>query len=48
MAAVAKIPIRADSRWMFLVRHRDPSRAVPEQYDEAVFLTTLAIEAVKS
>jgi len=44
---VARVPINAGGPWMFLARHRDPGRAVPDQYDEAVFVTTLTLEAVK-
>lgn len=42
---VAMIPVTADGSWMFLARHRDPSRAVPDEYDEAVFVTTLVMDA---
>jgi uncharacterized GH25 family protein len=45
---VAKVLIKSEGPWMFLVRHRDPSRGVPDQYDEAVFVTTLALEAAKN
>jgi uncharacterized GH25 family protein len=44
---VAKVPIKAEGPWMFLVRHRDPTRAVADQFDEAVFVTTLTLEAAK-
>lgn len=40
---VARIPIVEDGEWMFLSRHRDPSKAVDEMYDEAVFVTTLVM-----
>jgi uncharacterized GH25 family protein len=45
---VARVPITNDGKWMFIVRHRDPSKAVQDQYDEAVFVTTLSMEAIKS
>lgn len=41
---VAVIPVMVDGTWMFLVRHRDPSRTIPDEYDEAVFVTTLVME----
>ena len=44
---VARFKITAEGPWMFLARHRDPSKGVPDQYDEAVFVTTLALEAAK-
>ena len=45
---MAKIPMTTDGIWMFIVRHRDPSKGVPDQYDEAVFVTTMTMEAIKS
>lgn len=42
---VAKILVKTEGPWMFLVRHRDPSKGVPDQFDEAVFVTTLVLEA---
>ncbi|MDI6896278.1 DUF4198 domain-containing protein [Methanocella conradii] len=45
---MAKVPIKAEGPWMFLARHRDPSKGVPDQYDEAVFVTTLTLEASKN
>ena len=47
MEGIAKFKITAEGPWMFLARHRDPSKGVPDQYDEAVFVTTLALEAAK-
>lgn len=44
---VALMPVPASGRWMFLARHRDPSKGVPDQYDEAVFVATLTLEAKK-
>lgn len=44
---VVKFPLKKDGEWMFLARHRDPSKAVPDQYDEAVFVTTLSMELSK-
>jgi uncharacterized GH25 family protein len=42
---VAKVSIKAEGPWMFLARHRDPAKGVPDMYDEAVFVTTLTLEA---
>lgn len=44
---VVKIPVSAEGPWMFLARHRDPAKGVPDQYDEAVFVTTLCLDAVR-
>jgi len=44
---VAKVPIMAEGPWMFLARHRDPAKGVPDLYDEAVFVTTLTLGAAK-
>jgi len=41
---IAKIPITCSGEWMFLSRHRDPSKAVEDKYDEAVFVTTLVMK----
>ena len=41
---VVTIPVMVDGAWMFLARHKDPSRAVPDEYDETVFVTTLVME----
>jgi uncharacterized GH25 family protein len=43
---IVKIPIKAGGPWMFLARHRDPAKGVPDQFDETVFVTTLVLEAV--
>lgn len=41
---VARIPISGDGRWMFLVRHLDPTKKVSEEFDESVFVNTLVLE----
>jgi uncharacterized GH25 family protein len=41
---IARIPITCNGEWMFLSRHRDPSKAVEDKYDEAVFVTTLVMK----
>lgn len=41
----AKIPITVKGDWMFLVRHKDPTKKVHEEFDETIFLTTLVVEA---
>lgn len=38
-----RIPVTCEGEWMFLCRHRDPSKAVEDKYDEAVFVTTLVM-----
>ena len=43
----AKFKITTEGPWMFLARHRDPKKGVADQYDEAVFVTTLSLDAVK-
>jgi uncharacterized GH25 family protein len=40
----ASIPITTDGEWMFLVRHRDPSKKVADMFDESVFVSTLVME----
>jgi uncharacterized GH25 family protein len=40
---IARIPINAEGEWMFLSRHRDPSKGMDDMYDEAVFVTTLVM-----
>ncbi len=42
---IARIPVSAAGPWMFLARHRDPAKGVPDLYDEAVFVTTLTLES---
>jgi uncharacterized GH25 family protein len=42
---VARGPITIDGEWMFLVRHRDPTKKVSEEFDETVFINTLVMEA---
>ena len=44
---IAKVPIACDGEWMFLVRHRDPTKKVSEEYDESVFVSTLVMETVE-
>jgi uncharacterized GH25 family protein len=41
---IAMMPIMVDGAWMFLVRYKDASKAVADQYDESVFVTTLTME----
>jgi uncharacterized GH25 family protein len=41
----ARIPITTDGEWMFLVRHKDPSKNVIDMFDETVFVSTLVMEA---
>ena len=40
-----KIPLTVEGDWMFLVRHKDPTKRVSEEFDETVFLTTLVMDA---
>jgi uncharacterized GH25 family protein len=42
---VARGPITTDGEWMFLVRHRDPTKKVSDEFDETVFVNTLVMEA---
>jgi len=42
---IAKILLTVDGDWMFLVRHKDPTKKVSEEFDETIFLTTLVMEA---
>jgi uncharacterized GH25 family protein len=44
---VAKVPITADGKWMLMVRHRDESKGVKDEFDEMVFVTTYTLEATK-
>jgi uncharacterized GH25 family protein len=44
---IAKVSIACDGEWMFLVRHRDPTKKVSEEYDESVFVSTLVMETVE-
>ena len=44
---IAKVPIACEGEWMFLVRHRDPTKKVSEEYDESVFVSTLVMETVE-
>ncbi|NQE04561.1 hypothetical protein C5S32_01705 [ANME-1 cluster archaeon GoMg1] len=46
-SGVAKVPITCEGEWMFLVRHRDPTKKVSEEYDESVFVSTLVMETVE-
>lgn len=45
---IAKVPIACDGEWMFLVRHRDPTKKVSEEYDESVFVSTLVMETAEA
>ena len=40
-----QIPVTTDGEWMFLVRHKDPSKKVIDMFDESVFVSTLVMEA---
>jgi uncharacterized GH25 family protein len=42
---MARIKVTSEGDWMFLVRHRDPSKKVADEFDESVFITTLVMEA---
>jgi uncharacterized GH25 family protein len=42
---IARIPVTRDGEWMFLVRHRDPTKKVSEEFDETIFVSTLVMEA---
>jgi uncharacterized GH25 family protein len=46
-SGTAKVPIACDGEWMFMVRHRDPTKKVSEEYDESVFVSTLVMETVE-
>jgi len=39
-----KFPIAKNGTWMFIARHNDPSKAVADEYDEMVFVSTLVME----
>jgi uncharacterized GH25 family protein len=41
----ARVPVPSSGEWMYLARHRDPSKKVSEEFDESVFVTTLVMEA---
>jgi len=41
---VVKFPITRKGTWMFIARHNDPSKAVEDEYDETVFVSTLVME----
>ena len=40
-----RIPISTDGEWMFLVRHKDPTKKVNDMFDESVFVSTLVMQA---
>jgi uncharacterized GH25 family protein len=42
-----KVRIDQEGEWMFLMRHRDSTKQVEDEYDEAVFITTLIMETLK-
>jgi uncharacterized GH25 family protein len=44
---VVNVPVTEDGKWMFLVRHRDESKCVKDEFDEMVFVTTYTLEAAK-
>jgi len=37
------IPVTIDGEWMYLVRHKDPSKKVNDMFDESVFVSTLVM-----
>lgn len=39
-----RIPVTTDGEWMFLVRHKDPSKKVIDMFDESVFVSTLVMQ----
>ncbi len=39
-----KVQIDQEGEWMFLMRYRDASKKVEDEYDETVFVTTLIME----
>lgn len=41
----ARVSVSGSGEWMYLARHRDPSKKVSEEFDESVFVTTLVMEA---
>lgn len=41
---IARIPVSGDGPWMFLVRHKDSTKKVNEEFDESVFVNTLVLE----
>ena len=45
---IAKVPITGEGEWMFLVRHRDPTKKINEEYDESVFVSTLVMETAEA
>ena len=47
-SGIAKVPIACEGEWMFLVRHRDPTKRVSEEYDESVFVSTLVMETAEA
>lgn len=40
---IARISVTGEGEWMFLSRHRDPSKGIEDKYDEVVFVTTLVM-----
>ena len=42
---IARIPVTTDGQWMFLARHRDPTKKVSDAFDESVFVNTLVMES---
>jgi uncharacterized GH25 family protein len=41
---IVRFPITRRGTWMFIARHNDPSKAVKDEYDETVFVSTLVME----
>jgi uncharacterized GH25 family protein len=42
---IARIMVTKDGQWMFLARHRDPTKKVSDAFDESVFVNTLVMES---
>lgn len=45
---IVTFPISKNGTWMFIARHNDPSKAVKDEYDETVFVSTLVMETQKA
>jgi uncharacterized GH25 family protein len=41
---IVRLPIKRKGTWLFIARHNDPSKAVEDEYDETVFVSTLVME----
>ena len=42
-----RFSITSEGEWMFLVRHRDPTKKSNRKYDESVFISTLVVKVSK-